>query len=73
LARTKQQGALLPSASEGLTPTELMALSHAISNELMEQEGWVIEKSGRIVNRLGRTIFKAGFVTAIRRLTTENI
>lgn len=50
-----------------LTPTEIFALKHAISDELMEQEGWSIEPSGRIINSLGRTIFKAGFATAIRK------
>jgi hypothetical protein len=32
----------------------------------MEQEGWSIEPSGRIVNSPERTIFKAGFATAIK-------
>lgn len=55
------------SLSSNLTPTEISALEHAISDELMEQEGWSIEPSGRIVNSLGRTIFMAGFATAIRK------
>lgn len=50
-----------------LTSTEKSALQHAISDDLMKQEGWSIEPSGRIVNSLGRTIFKAGFATAIRK------
>jgi len=58
----------LASISEGLTPTDLAALSHAVSNELMEQEGWSIEKSGRIVNKLGRTIFRAGFTIAVGKI-----
>lgn len=53
---------------KNLTSTEISALKHAVSDELMEQEGWSIEPSGRIVNSLGRTIFKAGFTTAIRKL-----
>lgn len=67
LPTTKQQDAQLTGISESFTPSELAALSHAISTELMEQEGWTIEKSGRIVNKLGRTIFRAGFATAIRK------
>lgn len=51
-----------------LTSSEQAALKHAVSDELMEQEGWSIEPSGRIVNSLGRTIFKAGFSTAIKKL-----
>ena len=50
-----------------LTSSEQAALQHAVSDELMEQEGWSIESSGRIVNSLGRTIFKAGFATAIKK------
>jgi hypothetical protein len=68
LTPTKQQGAQLISVSSGLTPTELTALSYSISNELMEQEGWAIENSGRIVNSLGRTIFKSGFSSAINKI-----
>jgi hypothetical protein len=67
LSTTKHQDARLSGISDSLTPTELTSLSHAISTELMEQEGWAIEKSGRVVNNLGRTIFKAGFATAIRK------
>jgi acetylornithine deacetylase/succinyl-diaminopimelate desuccinylase-like protein len=55
-------------AIESLTQTEFTALSHAISADFMQQEGWTIEKSGRLVNKLGRTIFKAGFATAIKKI-----
>ncbi|MDD2336380.1 MAG: gamma-mobile-trio protein GmtX [Geobacteraceae bacterium] len=68
LTSTKQQDTQLASFSEGLTPTELTALSHAISTELIEQEGWTIEKSGRVVNSLGRTIFRAGFTIALEKI-----
>ncbi len=68
LATTKQQDSQLTGVAENLTTTESIALSHAISNELMEQEGWTIEKSGRVVNSLGRTIFKAGFTSAIQQI-----
>ena len=54
--------------SNNLTSTEKAALQHSIPDELMEQEGWSIEPSGRIMNSLGRTIFKAGFATAIKKL-----
>jgi hypothetical protein len=68
LTSTKQQDAQLASFVAWPTATELTALSHAISTELMEQEGWTIGKSGRITNSLGRTIFKAGFATAIQKI-----
>lgn len=68
LSQAKQQDASLSGIADGLTTTELTALSHATSTELMEQEGWRIEKSGRVVNALGRSIFKAGFTTAIGKV-----
>lgn len=66
VSKTKHDSQL-SGIAEGLTPTEVAALSHAISAELMDQEGWTIEKSGRVVNNLGRTIFKAGFASAIQK------
>lgn len=68
---TPQIDESLSSSSSRLTASETTALSHAISSELMEQEGWTIEKSGRIVNNIGRTIFKAGFATAIRKMLND--
>jgi hypothetical protein len=68
LSASQLQDTDLAIISESLSPTELAALSHAISKELMEQEGWAIEKSGRVVNSLGRTIFKPGFVPAIQKV-----
>src|ERR1039457_1901694 len=50
-----QDTAQLSGIAEYHTSTELIALTHAISAELMGQEGWTIEKSGRVVNSLGRT------------------
>lgn len=52
----------------GLTASELSALSHAISPEFMKQEGWTVEESGRVVNGIGRTIFKAGFASAMHKI-----
>jgi hypothetical protein len=56
-----------------LTLTEKSAMQHAISDELMEQEGWSIEPSGRVVNSLGRTIFKAGYATALQKIISTVI
>lgn len=67
ITTANQKDALL-SGMTGLTTTELTALAHSISPELMGQEGWTIEKSGRIVNSLGRTIFNAGFASAMRKI-----
>lgn len=63
---TTQNVSELPTVAT-LTPTEITALSHAISPELMEQEGWTVEPSGRITNQVGRSIFKAGFTTAVKK------
>src|ERR1039457_459866 len=68
LSPVKQQDASLNCIAENLTTTELIALEHAISTELMKQEAWRSEKSGRVINSLGRSIFKAGFTTAIGKV-----
>jgi hypothetical protein len=68
---TTQVDESLSNLSGRLTASETTALSHAISSELMDQEGWTIEKSGRVVNNIGRTIFKAGFATAIRKMLND--
>jgi hypothetical protein len=54
-----------------LLDTEVVALRHAISDELMKSEGWIIEENGRVarlINDRNRTIFKVGFVTAIHKV-----
>jgi len=51
-----------------LTDLEREALQAALSAEFLEQEGWSIDRSGRIKNAKGRTIFKAGFATALKKM-----
>lgn len=66
-------GALTLEISEGirLNPLERESLEHSISPEFWRAEGWKEEKNGRVVKDLGegrvRTIFKPGFVTAVRK------
>ncbi|MBR7897313.1 alpha/beta hydrolase [Burkholderia multivorans] len=60
-----------------LNKLEREALEHAVSKELWDNEGWSEEKHGRVVraagpNGLSRTIFKPGFLTAIRRILGSN-
>lgn len=43
------------------------ALANAISATTLEHWGWRADDSGRIVTDTGRTVFAAGFVTAIRK------
>ena len=54
-----------------LTPLEVRALENAISQETMDHWGWHADETGRITTDAGRTVFAAGFVTAIRK-TLDN-
>lgn len=56
------------SASTGFTESEKEALSDAISEKHLQDEGWVEDGYGRILNSKGRLIFKVGFTTAIRKI-----
>ncbi len=51
-----------------LSDIERGALKAAISDEFLAREGWKVDKSGRIKNDKGRTIFQAGFATALRKM-----
>jgi hypothetical protein len=60
-------------AGPSLNQLEREALEHAVSKQLWDDEGWVEERHGRVVrmpvaNGPSRTIFKPGFVTAIRKI-----
>lgn len=51
-----------------LLPLEIDALRHAISDELLKTMGWTVDaKTGR-VSKGGYSIFRAGFVTAIKKV-----
>jgi hypothetical protein len=52
----------------GLTPLEVRALGNAISADTLHHWGWHADESGRIVTDSGRTVFAAGFVTAISKV-----
>ncbi|WP_110456902.1 gamma-mobile-trio protein GmtX [Shewanella algidipiscicola] len=51
-----------------LLPTELEALSHSIDPDTFEKIGWTVDKRGRVKDRDGNTIFKAGYVDAIEKI-----
>lgn len=51
-----------------LTDSEEAALRHAISDQLMQDEGWKADEHGRVLTVNGRPIFKVGFVSAIRKV-----
>lgn len=58
-------------AQGNLTATEKAALRHALSEELLESEGWITDQSGRVLNARGRVIFKAGFVSAMKKVLEQ--
>ena len=58
---------ILP-ASHGLYPTEIEALRHAVSDRLLEDEGWTTDSEGRVVTETGRALYKPGYVSAIRKI-----
>ena len=58
----------IPPASHGLYPTEIEALRHAVSDRLLEDEGWTTDSEGRVVTETGRALYKPGYVSAIRKI-----
>ncbi|MBS0173467.1 MAG: hypothetical protein JSR64_05480 [Nitrospira sp.] len=57
--------------STGLYPSEIEALRYAISDRLLQEQGWTTDAEGRVHNEVGRVIFKPGYVTAIRKIIGE--
>ena len=57
----------MPSLARYLSPLEVRALENAISATTLEHWGWRADESGRIVTDTGRTVFAAGFITAISK------
>lgn len=70
LPESRETVQILP-ASTGLFPSEIEALRHAVSERLLKDEGWKTDTEGRILNELGRPIFKPGYVSAIRKVIGE--
>ncbi|QZA76388.1 hypothetical protein K4H28_08485 [Deefgea tanakiae] len=58
---------ILP-ASADLSDSEKEALRHAISNTLLQDEGWTQDEHGRVLNNKSRPIFKVGFVSGIKKI-----
>lgn len=55
-------------ASTGLFPSEIEALRHAVSDQLLKDEGWKTDAEGRVLAETGRVIYKPGYVSAIRKI-----
>lgn len=68
------QVALVIRASFGLSEVEKEALEHAISEQHLADEGWEADEYGRVVStRTKRTVFKVGFVEAIRKVLQDGV
>lgn len=61
----------LPQVSN-LLPSEITALEHAISAEFLKDWNFTADEQGRIKCK-GRTIYKAGYVTAIKKILSSNL
>lgn len=69
---TQHAGYQVVPAFDFLLPAEIFALKDAISAETLGRNGWEVdEKTGRI-NKDGRPVFKAGFVTALRKILDKS-
>lgn len=55
-----------------LTYQEVVALESAISEATMTHWGWVVDETGRVTTGSGQPVFRAGFLTAIRK-TVEHV
>lgn len=51
-----------------LMPLEIEALSHAISSELLNNMGWTADKKTGRISKGGYLVFRAGFVTGIKKV-----
>jgi hypothetical protein len=61
----------LPQISN-LIPSEIDALKNAISDEFLKERDFTTDQQGRIKFK-GRTLYKAGYVTAIKKILSSNL
>jgi hypothetical protein len=59
----------LPQTSS-ILPMEITALQHAISEEFLKEWDFTTDQQGRIKHK-GRTMYKAGYVTAIKKILSN--
>lgn len=57
--------------SYNLIDSEIEALKNAISDEFMKQQEWIIDTYGR-VKQNGIQVYKAGYVTAIKKILNQS-
>lgn len=58
---------ILP-ASTDLFPSEIEALRHAVSDQVLKDEGWTTDTEGRVINEVGRVVYRPGYISAIRKI-----
>ncbi len=63
---------VLPSLSGILTPSEIKALTYAISEDCMEKQGWHYTKAGQVKSEeWGLEVYPRGYVNALRKVLRE--
>jgi hypothetical protein len=70
ISNSRETIQILP-ASNGLYSSEIEALRHAVSDRTCKDEGWSFDAEGRVLNEAGRVVFKAGYVSGIRKVIGE--
>lgn len=68
---SRNKDVVIVEPSYKLTDTEIEALRNAISEEVMERQGWTTDKHGRVKENIIQ-IYKAGYITAIRKILNED-
>jgi hypothetical protein len=58
----------LPTQALYLTPSEIEALEHSVSEALLEREGWAEGQLGEITSNRGRLVYRPGYARAIRKV-----
>lgn len=61
---------VIVSALDDLTETEIEALKDSISDKLFKERGWTTDEQGRVKEK-GYPVYKAGYVTAIKKILKE--
>lgn len=61
---------IIVSPLDELTDMEIEALKDAISDRLLKERGWITDEQGRVKEK-GFPVYKAGYVTAIKKILEE--
>ena len=61
---------VIVSPLDELTEMEIAALKDAISDKFFKERGWTTDEQGRVKEK-GYPVYKAGYVTAIKKVLKE--